>query len=865
MKPLNQTGLRWRISRSGALFLALMVAVGTSFASTPLNTACPLGFFTNVASRLLSSQLDVNLNHIQIYPTNQYTPAVHRLLQVTANIYDATTTNYYPSVFRPLFWKTNELNNSGVAQTNIYIIGYQYVQEPLTTNGPAIFILPTEACDPGIPFGLSSNNIYGIPWVIGVKKGLPNFNAFELDNTFFIERKLQFNRNSSAPSSGTFPYGRIYTTNQMYIMGISNTFGIEDWNSYAENYTNPVIVVAQDVLSVGLTNDAPFSVINTIFTNGFVELQPWSGGQFIMPLGTNLFTPQNLAGSFLPPSTNNLYSYYIGPGGTITIGGFSFTPPCFVPLSLNPTNFLDRGTPPLPQFGLSITNHLQAYIIDTSNPSGNYILDYVQLDGMNSSLNINDAIADPDGTGIDSQTGGLWSTNYFSAGSDTPYGVVEQFFVSSIGGIEPTADNDGGVWSTAPVPGAGGNNSPSVQQAFFSAFFSASSAATYGETILTNIQLSIQAPYTPEREIVQRFNYQANDPLVHYLTSDLNDFADDTSNRVSLLNSLTNGLKYIGLISDRYSPWGTFGKSWPAGEAGYDQNACNLAYKDPQVYDADDWNFPTNESLNASWLGQIHRSTPWQTIFLKSTNILDLTETVAGSITLPAGLSTWQLWTGDINPTDAASMAPIEDWHIASLLASLFNTNNYASLFSVNDPNPSDWENLLNGMTVLTNTTLDQLLEFRPDPQFAMLTISSGSSQAATIANNIEAARAALPCQLFMNLGDILSVSQLSDNSPYLNVDPIQVQHGINDEAYEAIPDQLLPLLRVDSIGAVLNANGQMVIQFTGDVNHLYALQVSCDLSHWTTVSTNCPVDGSFTFTNAVTAGPRFYRTILVQ
>ncbi len=44
---------------------------------------------------------NVNLGQIEIYPTNQYTPAVQRLLQVAANVYDATTTNQYPSVFRP--------------------------------------------------------------------------------------------------------------------------------------------------------------------------------------------------------------------------------------------------------------------------------------------------------------------------------------------------------------------------------------------------------------------------------------------------------------------------------------------------------------------------------------------------------------------------------------------------------------------------------------------------------------------------------------------------------------------------------------------------------------------------------------------
>jgi hypothetical protein len=87
-----------------ALFLAL--SVETMLAAPAISTSDPNCFFTTVASRLLSSQMGMNLSCIQVYPACQYTPAVNRLLQVTANIYDATTTNYYPSIFRPVFWKT---------------------------------------------------------------------------------------------------------------------------------------------------------------------------------------------------------------------------------------------------------------------------------------------------------------------------------------------------------------------------------------------------------------------------------------------------------------------------------------------------------------------------------------------------------------------------------------------------------------------------------------------------------------------------------------------------------------------------------------------------------------------------------------
>jgi hypothetical protein len=97
------------------IIIPLPMLTATRVVAQNLYTDSSIDFFTNVASRALSDELNLNLNQIQIYPTNQYIPAVQRLLQVAANVYDATTTNFYPSVFRPVF------TNNG---TNIFIAGY---------------------------------------------------------------------------------------------------------------------------------------------------------------------------------------------------------------------------------------------------------------------------------------------------------------------------------------------------------------------------------------------------------------------------------------------------------------------------------------------------------------------------------------------------------------------------------------------------------------------------------------------------------------------------------------------------------------------------------------------------------------------
>src|SRR5262245_49861117 len=105
----NQKTVKQGASRPkiiGCLF-ALMLVTITGCATPQLDLGNPTSFFTNVASRFLAD-MNVDLNHIQIYPTNEYTPAVHRLLQLSANLYDATTNRFidggptnYPTVFRP--------------------------------------------------------------------------------------------------------------------------------------------------------------------------------------------------------------------------------------------------------------------------------------------------------------------------------------------------------------------------------------------------------------------------------------------------------------------------------------------------------------------------------------------------------------------------------------------------------------------------------------------------------------------------------------------------------------------------------------------------------------------------------------------
>jgi len=751
-------------------------------------------------------------------------------------------------VYRPTFYLDP-------ATGNVFINGYQLVPSVNGITDP-VFAEPVDisAFINGNYPDANNINIYGIPWIIGAKQGLPNFNELYVLNTVQVSRLLQVRRASLSSFNSAN-----YMTNEMFVICISNTVGMSMWNSYNSNYTGldsnsaagtpgDIEVYMHEIMRVALTNanNAGSTITNFYY---YANLGSWPGSFWSIP---NAAAPPPYTGSFLYTNWSQAYlppSIYQYPGGLfvpVTPPGSLFSPPPSAWQTNVTVNY------PFPQMGLMVTNWSQAYILAKSG-SVEHIVDYVHFSGPSRTRNLTTELADPrypDGTGNHY----MWSTNAYPAsnsGNSPPYGEANQIFVSR--GVAGVTAPQGGTWSTAPVDPRV-DTLPAAQAAAFGGMFT--STWNYLGSTYVNTNYTMQAPYTPTRTMYDYTLWQANDPLVHYLVSDLNVVS---SNGTSVQHSDAypptfniTGL-WLSQLGLHYQPWGLSKLLFET--RGTDTNAINLAYKDPLVVGSDSWNFPAKQTWNPNWLGQIHRGTPWQSVYLKATNIISDFNQLGQSV----GLNTWEVWSGATNPVEAQRTSPVSDWHLASLLCAILNTNPATVYFNVNNTNPAAWTVPFDGLTVVTNIATPE----------ASLELSSNSPAVAALAGAILVTQAGEPGGIFGDIGDVFSTPALSTQSPFLNeTNPVQEVYGdtITDAAYEALPSQLLGQLGLASLGTVVFTNGQWVAQFTGQTGNQYVLQSSADLIHWTNLVTNSPVLGVMSLPVSAPSGATalFYRSQLL-
>ncbi len=826
---------------------------------SPSNYLATYGSFTNIstaASPLLNptnmpTPFGISDIPVYVYGRPVYTPAIQRVLQLAANIYDATTNNAavlganFPSVFRPTFWVTNEYGF-----TNVYINGYEPVQAlvngiqqigAVTGTGDPQLNLPVDVTAVAQTFGFGSFtniNVYGVPWIIGAKKGFPNFNEYAMESTFQLTRKLQVTRpGTNSPISA-------YQYNQMFNVSMTNQFGVECWNSYTNDYLRSVAIYVTCTNACLLTNDEDFSTNLASLISGYLAIDSTSNNNNGWPgynpqsSGTAVFlTPA----SFQIPLNTNIVGiptsmYRFNVGGNLEEPGY--TGP-YLTTNLNfpwGNSLFESGVTwngrsyPQPHWFLTAKNDTRVIILDTQTGPPYHIIDYVQLSGPNTNIDLTSQIIANFDTTPGPSGSDFWNTNIQN---NLPIGLISQIGVS-LGSYPPAVGY--GAWA------AGSDTQRENEIDGFRAFFNYSllhpnnlgESEAVAEARMTN---NIQVPYTPTAALVQEVDWQVNDPLVHYMADDLQG-APRNGRILPILPNQPSGdwPSILGALNDRYSPWGGH---QPINTNAPDPNAINaynLALKDPLVYSSDDWDFPTYKFPSVGWLGRVHRGTPWQTVYLKSPDILQQTQ-VSGVTTNYIGTNSWLTWTGNGNSIDAANAAPAQDRLLFDVFSTALNDNATRGQLSVNvdagNPSPqaglAAWSALFSGVLVLSNNAVDaavnpavvaaqhngSLQDFTPFPINPAGSAGSNSPMGRLVAGiNQTRTKFVNPDGLtgsFEHVGDVLAVPQMAWQSPFLNwSDIVQQENGISDELYEWLPEQVMSLLRVsDTPSYVIYSYGQ--------------------------------------------------------
>jgi len=705
-----------------------------------------------------------SVTNIMLWPTNEYTPTIHRLLQVAVNLYDATTNRaltpypYLPTVLKPMF---------RVEGTNLFVAGYREVTNAAFLDRMVIrdVRVPSDrAALAAEPDGV----VYDVPFLIGAKKGFPNFNEFSMINVAQVSRKVEVVKRTEADR-------RPVMTNLVYLLSVSNQFGIEFWNSYTNAYPRPLRLRTAGDVRLILTNNVQPGTPGIILQARRIPyhrdetIPRWNGRQFRLPVFTNIV--------FVPESTFVPYPPQLVPGDTnlVYTRGLGFY---------------------VPEWGLVISNRFYCALVDETTGR---LVDFVAFGNMHTGINITRALAGraaQSGAGV--QAGGnvldrLWSTNRIG-GSSTFWpteGVLEQMEIS-LGDI-PVSDR---IWRSYNRASGPGSRDKQKAIDLFREFCGLTPLVYNTPRLRSRLRaelrgrIAVQAPFAPVRKFYQEASWQVNDPLVHYMMADLLDprSRPDDPNRTNAIRFvspptvlLTNS--NLGRLNNRYRPWGGNPNQ------SYDVLARNPAFKDPGVRSSDDWDFPGGKFPSVGWIGRVHRGTPWQTIYLKSA---------------VANTNLWFLWAG------SRGTHPTNDWALVDVFTTAYNENASRGLLSVNQTNLAAWSAVLSGVSVLTNTTPGYIYTTNSQPGWQEMLIEPNSPQLWQIVEGLNRTRKAelrRPAQsipVFNRMGRVLATPELTLRSPYINTNNL-----LNDAILERIPQQILSLLKEDEPRFTVYAFGQ--------------------------------------------------------
>ena len=610
---------------------------------------------------------------------------------------------------------------------------------------------------------------------------------------------------------------------------------IEAWNSYAASYPRPLQIDVTDIATVTLTNAAGLNwsmPLTFVGSSSNIYAGFWRGRQFLLPINEKKI--------LLPPSIYRFASRTFEPVGA--------------------SNVFEKGFP-IPEWNLTLSNQF-LYVLSENGQ----ILDFVVSKDATVTVDIDNVLMQesqlvgPSGTRENAMVARMWDTNRTSTGGiNVPTeGILRQIMVC-VGMLQVGDD----VWKSYMDDAARGldkTKAIAVCQRFFN-----QGQTRYPNVPVDTTSLTLQSPFCPTRKLVKTTTWQVDDPMVHYHFGDLLvyptnsilEFVVPPTAQVPTNMSLAS----LGRMNRRYSPWGGSPELNSDPSSPTDPYAYDLTLKDPGVRSSEDWDFPTNRFPSIGWLGRVHRGTPWQTVYFKH-------------IEPEASPESWQhqsseyLWSARY----WYRAHPTNDWALADLFTTATDENSTRGLLSVNQANLPAWSAVLGGVTVLQNVLPDRDLLTQMGTNVQNSPIPLQPTLILPVANDtpippatapplaqfviaLNAHRAGVPNGIFTNLAQFLQVPELTVGSPWLNtVSPIQQRLGLNDTAYERLPQQILSLVKVGEPRFVVYAYGQALKPATDSIdtsrgNVCTNYQVTSEVATRAVIRVN----GFFYFTNTTT------------
>jgi hypothetical protein len=604
-------------------------ALGNRAIATNLVNWRPIDFFSNTAHVLLKQEFaGYGITNIPVYTnrsthyTNNgsvypiFSPRVRQLLQVAANLYEATTNSVSPNnipspcVYHPIYQTRGD---------DVYIVGFEedHGNSLLTAQWKDLNNVDDRKTLNGrVP-------VYNIGVIVGARKNLPNFNEFRNLSIVQVSRKLKFFKKSAAEAP--------YLTNQQFTILVTNSCGTELWNSYTNPIRAPLFVHADFENTFLLTNSTGLRLAaSTLRSNYFTLTTNWAGRAFVVPPGGYE--------TVLEPS-----SYDSGNNSLIPIR----TRPDFFDGNLRAfTN----------AWGLNVTNHFRCFITDQT--TGN-LLDAVGF-AFDNYFDTSKELDKPlDNTGavganVWHRLRGITNQIQFSA---TSIGTESYWRDYAQGGFNKQMAEEFAAFMGIKRPGATITTSTKLEM---SAPFTPVRRMVFTNSWQANDPL---VHYTPEDlvdSIAQKTNGVATVSVI-----------DTNSLALNLGRSIHGRYRPWGFLGSNAVPYVPTDRN---SLVYYDERI-----KDPLITQPDDWQFPTNKFPNVGWMGRVHRGTPWQTVYLKSfTNELSPKEwgEHAGLAAMVRSMPTndWRLvdmFTVAIHPNATKGQLSINQTNLAAWSAAL--------------------------------------------------------------------------------------------------------------------------------------------------------------------------------------------------